>query len=101
MRASVFGNSRHGTRKVQSPWGRPIPQRGSSRGSTPRGSSTRKPTPNPALWSMSYPANKPSLWPMEEPKVRADLGGGGPTQAVADRRNAIVNKAFQRGGYAG
>lgn len=99
--ASTFGGARGATRRVLAPWGKPIPKptRRVGRNANRGVSSTRKPTADPSLWSMSYPRNKPSAWPMENPQTRADLGGGGPTQAQADRNNAIVNHAFGRAGY--
>ncbi|UOW92890.1 hypothetical protein SEA_LEOPARD_12 [Mycobacterium phage Leopard] len=100
MRASVFGSARHGSRSVISPWGKPIPMRrkGSGRVS---GSSTRKPTPDPSLWGMKYKPNDPLAWPLENPAQRSDLEFDKTTTAKANFNNAIVNKAFQRGGYAG
>lgn len=98
--ASHFGASRSSTHVVKTPWGAAIPKR--TRGSRrPSGSSTRKPTPDPQLWSMKYKINDPLLWPLETPTQRSDLGTeSGMTAAKATFNNNAVNKAFQRGGYA-
>jgi hypothetical protein len=102
MRKSTFGGARHGVQSVKAPWGEPIPKSTRARGSKPRGSSTRKPRPDPSLWSIAYKPNDPLAWPLENPAARADLPLiSGMSQAKANFNNAAVNKAFQRGGYAG
>jgi hypothetical protein len=88
------------------PWGKPIPAGQGRRTNgvgggnrsrvTVRGSSTRRPTPSKALWSISYPANDPTQWPVEGGKNTSSF-----TQEKADWNNAVVNHAFQRAGYAG
>jgi hypothetical protein len=99
---STFGSSRTSVRSVTAPWGSPIPKRGGSRGSRPRGSSTAKPTPDPSLWSMRYKPNDPLAWPLENPQERSDLNVvSGHTQAKVDFNNAAVNHAFERAGYDG
>ena len=100
-RTGVFGGARGGTRKVVSPWGRPVAKRGGTRGSSPRGSSHSKTTPDPSLKGMRYKANDPLVWPLENPAQRSDLEFDKTTQAKADFNNRMTNQAFKRGGYAG
>lgn len=100
--ASTFGNSRTSVRTVLAPWGKPITRSTRSRGSTPRGSAHRRPKPDPQLRGMDYPPNDPLQWPIESPAVRGDLPKpSGMTANKATFNNTVVNKAFQRGGYAG
>lgn len=99
--ASTFGASRSTTHVVKTPWGAAIPKR-TRAGGRPGGSSTRKPRPDPQLRGMSYPPNDPLQWPLEVPTQRSDLNlPSGNSAAKATFNNNAVNKAFQRGGYAG
>lgn len=99
---SLFGGARGAVRNVLAPWGSPITKSTRSRGSTPRGSSTRRSKPDPSLRGMDYPPNDPLQWPIEVPAVRGDLPlPSGMTQSKADFNNEIVTNAFIRGGYAG
>lgn len=95
-----------GARRVLSPWGNSVPAakgRGTNAvGATvtkarkPRGSSTRKPRPDPSLWSIKYPKNDPLAWPIEG-GVTGSISGM--TQAKADFNNDVVNDAYTRAGY--
>ena len=107
---SIVGKT---TKRTLAPFGKIFPQKGvghtDAQGNSRRGkqnkvsrrSSTRKSTPAPELFSMDYPANKPYAWPVESPPIGANGRTSGYTSSVANRNNAQVNKAFQRGGYAG
>lgn len=93
------------TRTILNPWGNNMPasqgRRANSVGATPFKTKMRsrggvsQPTPSSQLWSMSYKANDPQAWPIEGGKNFSAM-----TQAKADWNNAVVNHAFQRGGYA-
>lgn len=107
-RSSRFGGAVGGSaRRVLNPWGNLVPaakgRRANAVGATiargrPRGSGVRRPTPDASLWGMRYPVNDPNAWPIEGTKSGPTSGM---TQAKADFNNAVVNKAFQRAGYAG
>jgi hypothetical protein len=110
---SSFGRSGAKARTLV-PWGNIYPARqgrqANSVGATPFRAKVRstggirKPTPNPAIWGMAYPKNDPVQWPVVPNVGTGSRSGGsnsGMTQAKADFHNAVVNRAFQRGGYAG
>lgn len=83
-------------RKTLMPWGRNTPLRNKTATiSKRRGNS---PTPDSSLAGMKYPANKPALWPIEG-KKRASATA--PTEAAAERHNAIVENAYARDDYYG
>lgn len=95
-------------RSILNPWGNNVPK-GSARrtngiGQSPFRTKVRpsgsvsKPTPDRSLSGMAYKPNDPNMWPIEGGKADADSGM---TQDKADFNNSAVNKAFQRGGYAG
>lgn len=107
--SSRFGGAAGGSaRRVLNPWGNTVPaakgRRANAVGQTvgrgrQRGvSGVRKPTPDSSLWSIDYPKNDPLQWPIQGGKRKSPSGM---TQAKANWNNAIVNKAYQRGGYAG
>lgn len=103
---STFGNTRSSVHTVKTPWGQPIPKRSAHRGRNSavrtRGSSRSKPTPDPSLRGMDYTPNDPLAWPIEVPTSTAQLNlVSGNSAAKATWNNNVVNKAFQRGGYAG
>jgi hypothetical protein len=52
--------------------------------------------PHSSLSGMSYPANKPALWPIEG-GMRASATV--PTEAYAERYNAILTHAYVRAGH--
>lgn len=106
---SRFGGAKSGRlRSILNPWGNNVPKGTARRtngvGQSPfrtrvRPTGTRqKPTPDRSLFGMKYKPNDPNAWPIEGGKADADSGMN---QDKADFNNDAVNKAFQRGGYAG
>lgn len=109
---SSWGAVRATPRRTLLPWGKPVPKRtvgattgsgqGRNMGRKPAGSSVAKPTADKSLWGMQYKLNDPLGWPVESPASRSDLIlASGMSQDKADFANAALNKAYQRGGYAG
>lgn len=93
------GKSRFGASKLKRtlvPWGRNKAMNTKSPKAVAHNNS--RATPDPQLFSMDYPVNKPSYWPIEDGKRKSPTA---PTQALADKHNAIVNQSFERDGYAG
>ena len=109
---STWGAAKAGVSRVLAPWGKPLPKTTARRTNAagqsvaktkrPSGSSMRRPTPDASLRGMNYPKNDPLQWPLESPSVRSDLNKpSGMDQDKADFNNDAVNRAYQRGGYAG
>ena len=79
------------------PYGKPIPRSTAGKKSTRAGNSA-KPTADSATRSMGGMSRDPQSWfIVGQKRASATV----PTSNDATKRNAIVNKAFQRGGYAG
>jgi hypothetical protein len=85
------------------PWGGPNIPKGAVPKSVgnPSGSSMRKPTPDPQLRGMDYPANDPLLWPVEIDKVNhtRQPSSSGISSTVINKNNTAVEQAYTRAKY--
>lgn len=94
--------------KVIAPWGNPTGQKtatgingvgqGRARVTLRRGGRTVK-RPDSSERAIANGSRMPTAWPQED--VGLAVSPTAYTPAEATSHNAIVNKAFQRGGYAG
>jgi len=94
--------------KTIAPWGNPTGQRtatginaagqGKSRVTLSRGSRIVK-RPDTSERAIANPSRMPTAWPQEDTGIAVSPTAYTPAEATS--HNAIVNKAFQRGGYAG
>lgn len=110
---SRFGAVKAGGNRTVNPWGKAVGHKGATKTNAigqnpsqrrkPAGTTRKKPTPDPQLSGMKYKANDPREWPVV-PSVALGQHGRpsptAPTTANVTRNNAIVDKAYQRGGYA-